>query len=181
MFGRCLVITSLLAIIAGCGESNPPTQKVSGTVTLDGTAVEGATVMFLPDDSSAEAAVGQTNSAGGYELTTFISGDGAMLGSYKIQVSKYETAQGGPSPYDAAAEPELDPNREMTEEEEIANMEKGYAAQANEMAKAQRQGARGGSSRPKNDLPDKYAKVASSGLTFTVTEGENTYDIELTK
>jgi len=71
-------------VVAGCG--NRP-SKVTGTVTLDGTPVEGATVTFIPVDGKARSASGSTSADGTFELTTFKDKDGALPGDYKVTVS----------------------------------------------------------------------------------------------
>lgn len=163
----------LLVAIAGCGDKNPPTAKVTGKVTLDGKPVEGAVVTFMPENGG-KPGVGRTNSDGTFSLTTFESDDGAVLGPHKITVTKYAVPDGGMSPYgDQAQQPAApDPNKKLTEEEEMALMEQGYTASA---------------AQPKNrnevlksELPAKYANAETSGLTYTVVEGENTVNLELT-
>ena len=165
----------LLSLSVGCGEESP-TEKVAGTVTLDGKPVEAASVTFLPDDqTTGKPAAGLTDEDGNFTLTTFAGGDGALPGSYTIQVSKFETEDGGQNPYGDPAEKPAEPatNKKLTEEEEMALMEQGYA----EDFAAQQRPAK---SKPaKNLLPSKYAKTSTSGLTYTVVEGENTVPLEL--
>jgi hypothetical protein len=167
----------LLSLLIGCSGSSP-TEKVSGVVTLDGTPVEAAAVTFVPDDpATGKSAAGITDKDGKFTLTTFVGGDGALPGSYKIQVSKYETPDGGHNPYGAqpAEEPAPAPNRPMTEEEERENMQKGYtAAAAGPKGPTRAEAA-------KNNLPAKYASIATSGLAYTVVKGDNNVPLELQK
>lgn len=176
MLRRLLCCGLLLPLVIGCGgNGNPPTENVSGTVTLDGNPVEGATVAFIPDDSAnGKPAVGRTDASGKFKLTSFESGDGAMLGSYKIQVDKYDTPDGGVNPYGPPPEDNPPPpNRKLTEEEEQALQAQGYTASA-----ATPQGKE---EKAKNHLPAKYGKIATSGLTYTVVEGDNDVKLELKK
>lgn len=142
-----------LLLAAGCSAprsaDRPATQPVTGTVTLNGNPVDGATVTFQPIDASGKAAVGLTDSAGKYALTTFGSNDGAVSGSYKITVIKTETP--APSNGDAAGE---------------------YVP-----PEALGPGARPAA--PKNLLPEKYANAQTSGLTATVKEESNTINLTL--
>lgn len=175
-----MIATSLLlSLVAGCGDSGPTTYPVTGTVKLDGVAVERATVTFLPDDmENGKPAVGQTDADGNYFLTSVVSGDGAVAGSYKIQVTKYNTPDGGANPYGDGPAAELD--KELTPEEQDAAMEAAYESGAADMEKAMKKGAR--QAAPDNELPGKYASIMTSELSFAVSaEGENKYDIELTK
>lgn len=164
---RSLIVGSLaLALFVGCGESNPPTEKVTGTVTLDGTPVEGATVTFVPDDPAIRPATGKTGADGTYTLTSFVAGDGAMAGSYKIKVTKF--------PSSAAPEPApTAPAKDMSIEDQYAAFEQGYTADD--------AGPKGKVGPEKNMLPAKYENAATSGLTATVGAGENNVPIELKK
>lgn len=173
MLKQSLAVLALVSL-AGCGESNPPTFPVSGTVTLDGKPVEGAAVLFIPFDGTGQAASARSDASGNYKLTTFTADDGAMAGNYKIKVTKFDTPDGGMSPYGAPAETppaSSGPAKKMTEEEERARMEAGYTAdQATPQGKAQV---------AKNELPAKYADQSSSGLTHMVVEGDNVVPLEL--
>jgi hypothetical protein len=81
----CSVLMLLTAFaVTGCG--NRP-SKVTGTVTLDGTPVEGAHVTFSPVDGKGRSASGGTSSGGKFELTTFKENDGALPGEYKVTVT----------------------------------------------------------------------------------------------
>ncbi|MCA9128431.1 MAG: hypothetical protein KDB22_15195 [Planctomycetales bacterium] len=180
MLKKIIATSMLLAIVAGCGESGPKTYKVVGTVSLDGTPVERATVTFIPDDmANGKPAVGQTNAAGEFALTTTQSGDGAVAGAYKVMVTKYNTPDGGANPYGNAPAPS-EPAQELTQEEQDKAMEQAYAAGAAEREKAMKAGARAAPA--KNELPDKYASVISSGIAFMVQENDdNNITIELKK
>jgi hypothetical protein len=159
-----------LAMIGCGGTSNPPTEPVTGTVTLDGTPYEGAVITFVPDDASNRAAVATSKADGTYSLTTFVAEDGAQEGSYKIKVFKYDLLDGGRSPYEDAKT--ADEITEMSQEDELAAMEAAYSESDAEPD--------GKEEKAKNDLPEKYADVSTSGLSFTVPAGGGTYDIELT-
>jgi len=76
-------------LVAGCkpATNRPATAPVSGAVTLGGAPVAGATVSFQAVDGS-RSSVAITDASGRYELTTFVRGDGAVPGDYKVAVSK---------------------------------------------------------------------------------------------
>ena len=63
----------------------PDTYKVTGTVTLYGKPVSGASVNFTP--KGGRPGLGLTDDEGGYTLTTFESHDGALPGQHAVTVS----------------------------------------------------------------------------------------------
>jgi len=73
---------------AGCGGG---AASVSGVVTLDGKAVEGASVTFAPasgDGGGLGGSYGKTDAQGRYSLRT-VAGDktGAAVGKHKVSIS----------------------------------------------------------------------------------------------
>ena len=95
-------LTALLFAAAACNSPRPPVP-VSGTVTLDGKPVEGATVTFhlIGDDKEGRPATGQTDKAGAFRLKTG-NEDGARPGEYKV-VAWHERAR--PSRHTVRIEP----------------------------------------------------------------------------
>ena len=91
-----LLCVGVMITIAGCGASNPPTTPVTGTVTYDGEPLEGATVTLTPDAGStgSRSASGISDASGNFIIkTVFTDGanaDGALAGTYTVQVSKLE-------------------------------------------------------------------------------------------
>lgn len=124
---------------------------VSGTVTINGQPLQGATLNFLSADGS-RSAVGETDARGRYELTTFAPGDGAVPGEYRVAIMKYELMVDG-APIQSDEPPDDRPGDDPF--------------------------AGGPDPEPVNVLPEQYANIASSGLTATVVEGENTFDFAL--
>jgi hypothetical protein len=74
------------ALLPAAVRAEPP-AKVSGTVTLDGKPLAGATVTFEPVEKGGKKATGKTDENGAYVLTTSKAGDGALPGKYKVTVS----------------------------------------------------------------------------------------------
>lgn len=74
----------LIGAISGCSESveRPRTFPVGGKVTYNGQPVPKGTVTFQPDRG--DPAVGEIQSDGTYQLSTFAKGDGAVPGHYKV-------------------------------------------------------------------------------------------------
>jgi hypothetical protein len=87
-FSSCRVGVCLLALVvgAGCGGKGR-LHPVEGVVTLNGTPVEGATVMFVPEGDKGEHAHGLTDAAGHFTLKTN-NQNGVYPGKYKVLVSK---------------------------------------------------------------------------------------------
>lgn len=149
LLGFFVVVT-----FAGCGASNPSTYPVTGTVTYQGKPLAGANVGFSATDENTRGAIGVTDSQGKYTLTTFEQGDGAMAGTFKVTVSKYDRPTAPPV---QMADPSADTGSEMPAD---------YTPETTPAAPA-----------PKNLLPQKYFRPQTTPLSFTVEAGENTYDI----
>jgi hypothetical protein len=157
---------SLLALVLffGCTSrtsNRPPTYPVTGTVTLNGKAVDGAVVTFQPMEGKGSA-IGSTDSTGSYALSTFGPGDGAQVGQYKVSIAKYDAPvtppAGGSRPGEFGA-PGLP-------DDYVPPTIGGGAATK-------------GNTGPKNLLPAKYADFDSSALRATVDKGPNKFDFEL--
>ena len=82
----------LISLAVGCNPSADPnapkTVPVTGTVTHKGQPVEGATVTLFAESGQGRGAIGTTDAQGKFTLTTVSPGDGAMVGTYKVSVSK---------------------------------------------------------------------------------------------
>lgn len=83
LHGAALALVLLLA--CGCGKKMM--AKVEGTVLLDGKPLDGATVVFQPEQGGLPAS-GLTGSDGVFHLTTRSTGDGAREGNYKVTITK---------------------------------------------------------------------------------------------
>jgi len=148
-------LVSLLVVFSftGCGGPKyPPTFKTTGTVTLDGKPIEGATVSFYPDGTN-KPANGETDSSGQYLMSSFNKNDGATVGAFRVTVQKqpkveYESTPEG-TPYD--------PSMESSEPQSLKDM-----------------------GQSENSLPKMYADPETSGLTATVVKGDsNVVNFEL--
>jgi len=144
--GVCCVATT------GCGSRTrlEGLVPVEGTVTVRGKAVAGATVVFVPATASTRAAVGMTDAAGQFSLTTKDPGDGAAPGPYLITVSKTE-ARGGLS---------------TAEAEQWSRRRENFGRYPPRPKISEL-------------LPKKYKVASTSGLQATVSPGPNTIDINL--
>jgi len=81
------VSAATVFLAAGCGDGKKKLAKVSGVVKLDGKALDGANVVFHPNDGG-RPATGTTGTDGHFTLTTYSSGDGAQVGEHKVVITK---------------------------------------------------------------------------------------------
>ncbi len=80
------VATALVVSVLGCGDDSGLGKRypVSGTVTYKGQPVEKGRISFAPaKNTEGRAAAGDIQN-GSYSLTTAITNDGALPGSYKV-------------------------------------------------------------------------------------------------
>lgn len=137
-----LLCLPFACMLVGCGPDLPGTVPVTGTVTLDGAPVEGATVNFL--SAAGLAASGKTDAAGKFSLKTTVgsqSAEGATLGRHQVAIVKTES--------DGQA---MDDPKKMMED--MAN----NPAVTSDF-------------KVKNLIPAKYNNPTMSQLTADVTEG----------
>lgn len=89
-YGSSIATAALLAaclLPLGCGPRRPATFPVRGVVTVGGKPIAGATVLFQPVEGGVPGR-GVTTDDGGFTLTTFESGDGAIGGRHRVAISK---------------------------------------------------------------------------------------------
>jgi hypothetical protein len=87
-----LLVAGFLGMI-GCGASLKP---VEGVVTLDGKAVEGATVVFIAEDGSGNTTSGLTDANGKFTLRAGTQ-KGVLAGNYKVLITKTRAVGAGGS------------------------------------------------------------------------------------
>jgi len=98
-YGRLAAVLALCSLTLGCSGSagRPPLARVSGTVTHNGKPVTSGSVVFTPVGDSqgagARIATGQIESDGSYTLTTYDTGDGAVLGQHIVTVESHGTGE----------------------------------------------------------------------------------------
>lgn len=82
----CLSIGLGMTGCFGGGESLPELTEVTGSISLDGSPLPGASVVFLPEEGG--SAFAMTDEDGKFELMYNRDTSGAVPGSYKVTVSK---------------------------------------------------------------------------------------------
>jgi hypothetical protein len=150
------LILGACVLALGCGgastEGRKPVFPVSGTVTMSGGPLPGASVSFAPLDGQ-PVAVGRTNDQGEYTLTTYEGGDGAAAGRYAVVVSK--------------------PTATAAASGDGGHSDDPYAQVA--AAHSARAGAETG-----GGVPEQYTNSTSTPLNAEVTaDGENRFEFEL--
>lgn len=84
---RFILLFALVSVLGCAGETGPRTVKATGVVTLDGSPVDKAQVIFIKDgDSNPSSAM--TDAQGNFSLRYNNEKDGAIPGNYKVQVNK---------------------------------------------------------------------------------------------
>ena len=160
-----LPLLAAIAFLAGCGGGKGKQDIVSGKVTMNGQAVSGIVVFVCSDGKEISS---PTAPDGGYQIVAPAKGE-AKIAVKGMGAMPAGGAAGGPAPG-------------------MPGMPGGGAGGG----KAPPEGAPGGPNAPKADMPGmggsgaggvappaKYASPTTSGLTVTVTGGEQKHDIDL--
>ena len=147
-----LGLSFLLSLAAtGCGGADYKVYPVTGIVTLDGIALEGATVTLMPTGANGKAASGRTDKAGVYSIMD--SRPEAMLGAepgdYKVGVLWYKA-----------------PAEDLSRASGSSEIKEDKAARSKPTG-------------PETNLPPIYTNPETSGLTITVKAETNKQDITL--
>ena len=99
---RTRVCALTLVVLAGCSKSPYELAPVDGVVTIDGTPIHDAKVMFAPiaqgeNRNSGKPAFGTLEPDGSFKLTTYRDNDGAVVGEHWVTIFRLdpETPNGG--------------------------------------------------------------------------------------
>ena len=164
--GLLLLAACILVLASGCsrGRQYPPTHSVSGVVRVEGQPVVDAIVSFLPENGQYPAN-GRTDASGRYELTSFTRGDGAMEGSFRVTIVKYEE--------ETEDKPAVSGEKPAAEAESEETGNEGYVPSGMVVSEYD--------TGPKNLLPKQYADQQKTSLTATVRADQNTIDFDLSE
>lgn len=94
-----LFLTTFL-LCTGCDgpKDQLATAKVDGNVSYQGAAIESGTITFFPV-AGGKHATGMIAKEGAFTLSTYETGDGAVLGKHKVVINvSYERPDGIPVP-----------------------------------------------------------------------------------
>ena len=150
-----------LVISTGCTK-DLGYRKLTGTVTMDGQPLAGATLTFYADGTGGEGGSGLTGADGKYEVTAGNSPEGGLglkPGTYKVTIVKMEER--------------VDEDEEAFNKGEIT-----YDELQNRKAK---KGAYAKTAKPNRLTPAKYASTFDTPLSVTVSDdpAANVFDFNL--
>jgi hypothetical protein len=143
----------MLPILAGCA---PGTGTVSGKITYNGKPLPGAIVMFQPAAAGQNPVTLALDAESRYSVT-LPTGEVSVTVNTRDIVPKVSMKMPAPGP-----EPD--------------DKAKGGPEGGADAAKGDGDARPAGNRMP---IPDRYAKVETSGLKYTVKSGNQTYDIDL--
>ncbi len=85
----CRVASLLVLLVTGC-ESCNPVYPVTGKVTLEGKPmVGGGSIYLVPlTNQEGKAAGGEIAEDGSYKLSTYGTGDGSMVGEFRVVINQ---------------------------------------------------------------------------------------------
>ncbi len=100
----CVAVWSsllLLGVASGCGGGGGEKEviPISGKVTCNGEPVTSGSVMFVPDVDPAvdgnpgKPASGALDENGEFVLTTYVKGDGVVIGKHRVSVIRNPTEE----------------------------------------------------------------------------------------
>lgn len=108
---RVWLCIGILACMIGCGSEKkgaklPEAVPVAGVVTLNGAPLPKATVIFLPTgDTKGTGSQGVTDATGKYVAQVIHGKEGAVVGSYRVAISKLVLPNGSEIPADSKEAP----------------------------------------------------------------------------
>jgi len=134
--GVCSVV--LLVGLCGCsgGAKQAATGKVSGKVTYEGKPVEAGSISFVPITTGTSGdtglaikpAGGAIKSDGSYVLTTYLDGDGAIVGRHTVTffpAAAQPPAESGGEPGKHDEKPAVSPYRGLMPKEAEVDVKAG--------------------------------------------------------
>lgn len=167
-------LLSTLLLFSGCGGGPardskwPETHPVTGTVTKNGEPLANAVISFSPVQGNYSARA-TADENGEYSLRTFFSAShddvGAAVGEYKVTLY---------------AKGDLEEENKKKKLKDVPDVTDAASAAAAAAAQASNQygGGRGGP-RVMSGLPQEYLTPETTPLSATVTEGDNTVNLDI--
>jgi len=90
--GSALMVVIAASVVVGCRRVEQlPVAPARGIVLLDNHPLPAANVVFIPERG--RSATAQSNTDGTFVLTTYESGDGAIVGSHHVTVTAREPGE----------------------------------------------------------------------------------------
>jgi hypothetical protein len=151
---RMIRLFVVLLAVVSCGCSGGERLgTVTGTVKVNGRIVTQGTIMFIPADG--KAAVGAIAKDGTYSLTTYASGDGALVGEHRVTILATLVGAGSMAP------------ASIDDEIAIASGKAGNKLLV--------------PGKVEWIVPERYSQLTQTDLTATVKPGKQTIDFDLPK
>lgn len=106
MFSSCrmpvaVVVLSVSFLLGGCGKKRDPrlpqTVGVTGNVIYRDAPLEKGTITFHPQGGKGNPADGRLLEGGAFSLSTYATGDGAVLGQHKVTIQIPPRLDGEPA------------------------------------------------------------------------------------
>jgi hypothetical protein len=138
----------------GCGSGGPELGEVSGTVTKNGEPLPDVLVTFVPVDGG-RASTGKTDENGEYSLM-YGTEPGALVGEHQVKVTSTSSGE---------AKQAVDPEMSSSSDAYMNQAKGGMSQDAYDSAEST------------ESIPERYN--TQTELTFNVTSGSNTYDINI--
>jgi hypothetical protein len=170
-----LGLIGVLGLLSGCGGGG---SKVNGVVTLDGTPVAGATVVFTSEDGAVTAS-GMTDDQGKFALSCAGKPE-VPHGSFKVTVTKSKIVEGeSPALAGEGGGGEKDYLKAMKGSIKKDTGSSGGGPLMPGMPGYRPPASTGGSSDLKSDLPIAYADPSKTPLTVKVPAEGDEVKLEL--
>ncbi len=97
-WARAVPLLVIVASLASCSPSGlPKLEPARGKVSLDGTPLAQASVMFTPVDMATRASTAMTDDQGQFELYFNSDNAGVAVGKYHVTVSKRVYSETNPN------------------------------------------------------------------------------------
>ncbi|MEO2015701.1 MAG: carboxypeptidase-like regulatory domain-containing protein [Fuerstiella sp.] len=110
----CGILLTSMGCGGGAAEDYPDMGRVSGTVTLGGSPVSGASIAFQPTEVGGRASSAMTDANGYYTLQYSANMEGAKVGEHSVRISTYQPEGPGEDGELVDAVPETIPNQYNT-------------------------------------------------------------------
>lgn len=151
IFVRSVVAMLLIGLfLSGCGRSGMGLEgEVSGKVTYNGKPLPGGQVKFLTSDG--HMFTGTIDAEGNYKVRALVGEARIIVDNRMLEKRKGKSPQGG-----------LRPPPGVEVKSDLSKMSGGQPLTGTYVR-----------------IPDKYRSPDDSGLTYTVTMGSQTHDIQL--
>lgn len=85
---RLAALIAALAICPGCGDGRPVRVPVTGQVFIDGKPLEQGRILVHVENH--RPATGKLGPDGEFELSTYVKGDGCVLGTHEVTINAGE-------------------------------------------------------------------------------------------